>query len=116
MGREALPGESSQDESGGYQRRYVCPLPGSCFSIGVRDSFAGYLTPVWMRFHKDTGDFSRIRQRIEASSVRCVESGCHIWIPLDVPTNVPGARMVDVIVGEATEISAVALGLLKDPQ
>lgn len=110
MSREPLPGEPSTDASGGYQRRYVCPAPGSCFSIGIRDAFAGYLTPVWMRFHKDTGNFSQIRRRIQASSVRCVESSGHIWIPLDVPLQVSGEQMVDTISMKISEIMSVSLG------
>ena len=51
-------GVERQGQHPEYGRRYVCrPLVGSgtsCFSIGVRDSFAEWVTPIWMRFHKDT--------------------------------------------------------------
>jgi hypothetical protein len=66
LSSEPLEGIPPNSGSMGYHRRYVCPVAGSCFSIGVRDSFAGSVTPVWMRFHKDTGNFLQIRQRISA--------------------------------------------------
>lgn len=94
-----------------YRFRYVCPCASnakSCFSIGVRDSFEEWMTPIWMRFHKDTGDFSRIRQRIESSDLRTLLSGGHVWIPLDVPRDVTGELMVEVLVEQADRVLTVA--------
>jgi len=110
MGLESLEDASHEHEDRGYRRRYVCRIVGdaeSCFSIGVRDSFAEWVTPVWMRFRSDTGNFGRIRQRIEASSLDWLESGGHIWIPLEVPLEVSGEQMIRAIVEQAEEVVRV---------
>lgn len=107
-----LPEEASQEQEQRYYRlRYVGPLANtaSYYCIGVRDSFAGpAVTPIWMRFHKDTGDFESIRQRIEASSLKWIESGGHIWIPLKVPEKVSGEQIVQALVEQAEGIVRVA--------
>jgi hypothetical protein len=110
MGSESLDGAAHETVPGVYRRRYVCSFAGaaeSCFCIGVRESFAQWVTPVWMRFHKDTGNFRVIRQRIEASSLRWLESSGHIWIPLDVPLEVSGEEMVQALVEQAEEVMRV---------
>lgn len=83
-----------------YHMRYVCPFDdvASCYSIGVRDSFAEWVTPIWMRFHRDTFNFQLIRQRIKLSGLRSLESSGHIWIPLDVPRDVSGEQMIEELV------------------
>jgi hypothetical protein len=106
-GSTAAPGS----EGRGYRRRYVSPVAGDtapCYSVGVRDSFAEYLTPVWLRFHKDTGDFERIRQRIKDSDLQRVDSGGHIWIPLTVPTDVSGEEIVADLFEQAKAVERVA--------
>ena len=108
---EPLEPVSPEGEPGEYRLRYVCPCAdnaASCYSIGVRDSFAEWLTPIWMRFHKDTGDFSRVRQRIESSNVKSLQSGGHVWIPLKVPRDVLGEDMVEALCEQAEEILRVA--------
>lgn len=108
---EPLEPVSPEDEPREYRLRYVCPCgdnAASCYSIGVRDSFAEWVTPIWMRFHKDTGNFSHIRQRIESSNLRKLHSGGHVWIPLDVPPNVTGELMVEALVEQAEEVVRVA--------
>jgi hypothetical protein len=112
--REESLGDARPDcEPGGYHRRYVCPVARgveSCFSIGVRDSFAKFVTPVWMRFRKDTGHFGLIRQRIDASSLQWLESGGHIWIPLEVPLDASGEQIIQSLVEQAEEVLQVAYG------
>lgn len=112
--REETLGDARPDcELRGYHRRYVCPVASgvqSCFSIGVRDSFAEFVTPIWMRFRKDTGDFGLIRQRIEASSLQWLESGGHIWIPLEVPLDASGEQIIQSLVEQAEEVLQVAYG------
>ncbi len=113
MQSESLDGVSHDSEPGRYHRRYVCPSTGneeSCFSIGVRDSFAEWVTPIWMRFRRDTGNFGLIRQRIEASSLRCLESSGHIWLPLKPPLEVSGEQMTQTLVEQAEEVLRVAYG------
>jgi hypothetical protein len=113
MGSEKLVPRDSDGERNNYQRRYVClPLGNKkpCFSVGARDPFAGYITPLWLRFHHETPSFSIIRDRLVASklSSRLVESDGHIWIPLDVPKNVDGEGLVDELIAKAEEIIQVA--------
>lgn len=112
MGTEALEETSSGGEYVQYRRRYVCQRSGDrapCYSIGVRDSFAEYLTPVWMRFHKDTAGFSQLRQRIKASNLRSLESGGHLWLPLDLPINASGDQMVQALIDQVQGVLAAAL-------
>ena len=61
-----------------------------------------------LRFHSRTWLFATIRQRIEASSLRRLDSGRNIWIPLDVPHAVSAEEMVDAIVAQAEEVMRVA--------
>ena len=113
MQSESLDGVSHDSEPGRYHRRYVCPSTGneeSCFSIGVRDSFAEWVTPIWMRFRRDTGNFGLIRQRIEASSLQWLESSGHIWLPLKPPLEVSGEQMIQALVEQAEEVLRVAYG------
>lgn len=96
-----------------YQRRYVClPLGAEqpCFSVGVRDPFAGHTTPIWLRFNSGTPKFSIIRERLVTSglSQRLIECGGHIWIHLDVPLNADGERLVDSLVEQAERVIEVA--------
>ncbi|WP_245503988.1 hypothetical protein [Rhizobium leguminosarum] len=96
-----------------YQRRYVClPLGADepCFSVGVRDPFPGYTTPIWLRFHRLTPKFSVIRERLVASGFaqRLTECGGHIWIHLDVPLNADGESLVDSLVEQAQRVIEVA--------
>lgn len=90
-----------------YYRRYVCrPLGGpkrSCFSVGVRDPFVGFSTPVWFRFHHATPFFAEIRDRLRAAGpvLRIVESDGHVWIPLDVPLCPEATTVVDSLVEKA---------------
>ncbi len=102
---------------GGYLRRYVLCFEQestkSYFSIGVRDPFESYVTPVWLRFHSVTGAFSKICERLRKSHtppkmVEC-EKG-HVWIPLDVKPESDVQTVVAEIVEQATKISNIARG------
>jgi hypothetical protein len=113
QGSQVLP--MGYDEGAqGYYRRYVCRPLGTeqpCFSAGTCDPFGGHTTPIWMRFHCRTPKFSVIHDRLVASSLwqRVVESGGHIWIPLDVPLNAAdGERLVDSLVAQAEGVIEVA--------
>ncbi|MGM5056098.1 PD-(D/E)XK nuclease family protein [Rhizobium sp. 814_E9_N1_1] len=104
---------SHEKEPNDYQRRYVCRLLGDeqpCFSLGVRDPFAGHKTPIWLRFHRLTPKFSVIRERLVASglSQRITECGGHIWIHLDVPLNADGERLVESLLEQAQRVIEVA--------
>lgn len=113
QGKLMTIGPDSKRDPKDYVRRYVCrPLRGkpSCFSVGARDPFPGYITPIWLRFHSRTHMFLEIRSRIAASNLsgRVVDSGRHIWLPLNVPLNVEGDGIVDSLVAQGEEIAVVA--------
>jgi hypothetical protein len=108
---ETLEETGSDGEPLQHHFRYICPFAGdkkSCYSIGVRDSFAKWITPIWMRFHKDTSKFRLIRERIRTSDLRKLESSGHIWMPLDIPRDVSGDQMVQSLVDQAQEVVRVA--------
>lgn len=111
MDSDTLDGASYNNEPVEYRRRYVCPCTydrESCFSIGVRHSFAEWLTPIWMRFRSDTGHFESIQKNIERSSLDYLLSGGHLWIPLHLPFNASGEEMIQAIVDQAEEVLWVA--------
>ena len=94
-----------------YELRYVCQPLGdveSCFSIGVRDSFEGFDTPIWLRFHRATPGFRDIRERIESSDIPWTPSGGHIWIPLVVPFDADAEEMVRTLVADAENVRRIA--------
>ncbi len=101
---------------GGYLRRYVfCFRQGpkeSYFSIGVRDPFQGHVTPIWLRFNSDTGAFSKIRERLGSAPTpqKMVESGGHIWMPLEVKLESDLPTVVAAIVEQAARICDIARG------
>jgi len=111
MGSEPIEEASEEHETTDYYRRFVCSSSGgggSCFSIGARDSFAEHETPIWMRFHRATGHFWQIHQRIEASTLKWLESGGHIWIPLEIPLEASHEQMIEALVEQAQEVERVA--------
>ena len=113
MGPETLDGESHENVPMVYRRRYVCPCTfdkESCFAIGVRHSFAEWVTPIWMRFRSDTGNFERIRENVERSSVDFLDSSGHLWIPLHLPFNASGEEMIQAVVEQADEVLWIAYG------
>lgn len=111
-GDRVLPmGGSSED--GEYRRRYICRALGDehpCFSVGVRQPFMGYQTPIWLRFHSQTAKFARIAERLQRSplAAQLVDSGGHLWMPLQVPLNVDGEEVLDVLAAKIRDIVAVA--------
>lgn len=115
MGSEPLDREPEGLEPRGYRRRYVCRQWGTyqpCFSIGVRDPFAGHVTPIWLRFHKDTPGFNDLRAHLQSAPLwnQIVYSGGSLWAPLEVPLDVNGDQMVGALVAQAEKIVAVAFG------
>ena len=113
LGTESCEDARPDCEPVSYYRRYVCvPGPGkaSCYSIGVRDSFArdetSVVTPIWMRFHKDTGEFAHIEERI--ATLDSVPSEGHRWLPLEVPLKASGEEMIESLIKQAKDILRVA--------
>lgn len=116
IGTEPLANEAEGLEPRGYRRRYICRRMGNyapCFSIGVRDPFAGHVTPIWLRFHKDTPGCDLLRAHLEASPLwpRVTVSNRSLWVPLEVPVGADGDQMVAELVAQAEEVVAAALGL-----
>ncbi len=96
-----------------YRRRYVCRCVSGksfCYSVGTRDPFEGHKTPVWLRFHKDTGHFIEIARRLERSALAssAVHSQGHLWFPLDVPPDPDRQTIIRDLVGKAQRIVAAA--------
>lgn len=99
----------------GYRLRYICrPMADlrPCFSVGVRDPFAGHLSPIWLRFHRDTQGFAVLRSNLKASPLgaHAIPSGGHLWMPLEVPLGAYGDQMVADLVTQAEAIVAAAFG------
>ena len=61
-----------------------------------------------MRFHRATGHFWQIHQRIETSTLKWLESGGHIWIPLEIPLEASHEQMLEALVKQAQEVERVA--------
>lgn len=91
------------DEACFLARRYVrldLDLGGSASwaSIGIRADVADAGgTPVWLRFHKVTGGFDEIRDRLLASALRerVSRQGGHVWISLPLSGDDSGPELVD---------------------
>jgi hypothetical protein len=102
--------------------RYFGALDARCYySIGLTNRFASeeMPTPVWLRFHKDTKDFKRVRQRLLHSefSQQMREARGHIWLPLTVDTDLDGSRLVDDLAAQVgTILSAAAPPATADPE
>lgn len=86
-----VPMEQGSDGSGDYY---------PAFYIGVRHSFAKYLTPIWMRLPKETPYFDQI--------VRCVDpsgeyprDGGHLWLPLSLKLDTNMDGLVAHVVAQA---------------
>jgi hypothetical protein len=96
-----------------YRRRYVCRrLSGedSCYSLGTRDPFQNHLSPIWLRFHRGTGQFADIASRLEHSAfgAEAVHSQGHLWFELHVPLQSDGHAMAAALIGQVQAILAVA--------
>jgi hypothetical protein len=96
-----------------YRRRYVCRRVSgdwSCYSVGTKDPFKGHMTPVWLRFHKGTGHFAEIADRLDRSEIAAmsVRSQRHLWFPLDVPKNSDRQEMTAALVAQVQRITGLA--------
>lgn len=112
---EPLDAAQSDIELFGHRLRYVGRRLGELqpnFSVGVRDPFAGHLTPLWLRFHRLTPGFSVIRARLSKSpfDADIVGDGGHVWLPLVGPWEFGGDPLYDALLAHVNDILAVALG------
>ena len=113
IGTERIAGEPEGLEPRGYYRRYLCRPLGdqrTCFSIGVRNPFQKFSTPIWMRFHRETPQFWLVRDRLSRSPLgkKLVHSSGHVWVPLDVPLNTGGDLLVAAVVANVEEVATIA--------
>jgi hypothetical protein len=118
MTSEPIEQQAEGLEPKGYRRRYVCrPLTpdavaNPCFSIGVRDPFAGHDTPIWLRFNRTTAHFPVVRDRLSASPVReqwVIASG-DIWIPLVPDFGIQDEELVGDLMAKAEAILRFVYG------
>lgn len=106
IGTEQIP---EGDQLVEYRRRYVCMsqrVDTPCYSIGVRRPFVTYTTPIWLRFHSNTPGFPDIRSNLLASTdygPNVVESGGHVWLPLDPSLGVTGLVERARAIGEVAD-------------
>lgn len=118
---DAVGGTSSDSPTGvppgAFLHRYVLCFEGgkkpTYFSIGVRDPFESHSTPIWLRFHRDTGGFVAVRERLRSAPELpgMITSGGHLWIPLEVPLHAQAASVVDALVEQAERIRRCARAL-----
>ena len=97
-----------------YHRKYLClPVEGDqpFFSIGVRNPFEGWTTPIWLRFNRTTPLFSVIRYRLVTSDIseRVISSRGHAWLPLEVPLESDEETMVSSLIQQALAVIEIAI-------
>ncbi|MBX3196462.1 MAG: hypothetical protein KF727_15360 [Microbacteriaceae bacterium] len=97
-----------------YYLRAPGPVPGTYYAVGLDADFSSAgLTPLWIRFHKETGGrkaVKEIRARLGESrfSSGMRFEGGHVWVPIDLPPDVAAGRLVERAVSDIREV----LGLL----
>jgi hypothetical protein len=96
-----------------YHRRYVCRRLGNadtCYSLGTRDPLAGHTTPIWLRFHRDTGHFAQLKANLDRApgGPHAVQSGGHLWFPLEVPRDSNRETMIGALVEQVQRLVAAA--------
>lgn len=104
-----------------YFMRYVGPVvPNSetYYSIGVRDPFQNFQTPLWLRINRKTGHFAKIVEELERAGLRsnAVLSRGNLWFPLEVPRSATRDEMVTSLVDQAKRIVDVARSAACDAQ
>jgi hypothetical protein len=94
-----------------FRHRYVGPVTsaGTYCSVGLRNPFDGFVTPVWMRFNFTTPRFATVRANLEDSQLRqrVAYSGKHLWIPLDIPVD-SAQPVIDALIDQAREVIHLA--------
>lgn len=108
-----LPRYTQESNTEAYALRYICRKAGPvdvCYSLGLRDPFEGYTTPIWLRFHNRTGHFTLIRTNLEQAidNLRIVRSGGHLWLPLDVPRESSRDTMIGALVEQVQHVTEIA--------
>ena len=107
---EIIAETTGTDKPSSYRLRYVCPffnLKGTCFSIGVREPFVNYSSPIWMRFHWQTPNFEIVQSRIKLSDVDWIESNGHLWLPLEERLGEQFNKQLDYLYDKVVSISDI---------
>ena len=110
LGRPDVSGEPSM-----YRRRYLSRRLNKMrvdFCIGSRDPFEVYVTPIWLRFDRETAGYAIVLHRLEHSPLarRIVLDDGHIWLPLMVPIEVDGPAIVTALAAQALQVMHVVFG------
>ncbi len=103
----ALKDKQDSPNNANYKHRHICRMvqrKESCYAIGVRDPYAGFETPIWLRVHKNTGYFREMLQRLRAGHFEFVSSGGHIWIPMSVPLHTSSEDSIGALVEQAIKM------------
>ncbi|WP_375399928.1 hypothetical protein [uncultured Amnibacterium sp.] len=98
-----------------YYLKVAGPVPNTYVAVGLHGGFAAEgLTPLWLRFHKVTGDGFAVK-RIQAllgdtpeygSSIRF--DGGHLWTPVELDKNLADEALVDDIVRRVRSVLVAA--------
>ncbi|MGI9825332.1 hypothetical protein [Agromyces sp. Marseille-Q5079] len=98
-----------------YYLKAAGPVPGTYFSLGLHSGFASEgLTPMWLRFHKLTGErraVKRIRELL-GDTLRfgpvLRHDGGHLWVPIALDPLRADEALVDDVVDQVRAILVAA--------
>ncbi len=117
--KDRLPGipiKLTKDRDYSVFRYYA--LPGddaSVYSVGLSSAYRTEDddTDVWLRFHKDTGNFTGIQRRIHRSPLfeKSRPYRGHLWFPLFVEPDLPSPDVVERLAVQVGNIVATAAPL-----
>lgn len=100
--------------------RFVCPQRGAyCFAIGVRPWESAPEAPIWMRWHRHTGDITaeEIHSRLRNAGVRSSrDDNAHVWAALELQPTTDAPTMIDQLATQALHLDAIARDLPGPPE
>lgn len=91
------------------------PARNSAASFGLAKGFSDRAeTALWLRFHKRTPSFAKIRDRIMSSPFgeHARNDQGHLWLPIEVPPDAAGPALVAHLVAQ---IKRIQMGLAQAP-
>lgn len=113
VGGQVYPTQPSDGDFTGF--RYVCPQRGTyCFAIGVRPWEAAPEAPIWMRWHRHTGDITaeEIHSRLRNAGVHTSrDDDGHVWAALELQPATDAPTMIDQLATQALHLDAIARNL-----
>ena len=111
-GGRVFPFQTRDGDFTGF--RYVCPQRGAyCFAIGVRSWESAREAPIWMRWHRDTGEVSaaQLDERLANAGFTSRRDDGHVWVPLKVEPATDAPSIIDDLAAQALRLDAIARGL-----